>query len=73
VIWTDGWTAALTGTIAVSVWLAAIWNKPSHTEHNDCACGESHRNESIVNDTLFAMSGLWLIAGWNDRQCPRAD
>lgn len=59
------------GGVLFLLWLAAIWNKPSHRDIKDCECGESHDAESLVSDTLYAMSGLWLIAGWNTTQCHR--
>lgn len=72
--WTPGWTAAAFATVLFIVWCAAIWNKPTHRNYVDCDCDESHRSEAIMADSLYALSGLWIVAGWHTGdQCPNKD
>jgi hypothetical protein len=65
---TPGWIAFTALAVPALLWLAAIWNKPSHRIvacDDGCDCGLPHRQEALMSDTLFAMSGLWLIVGWH--------
>lgn len=62
-----GWFTFTGFVLLAVVWLAAIWNRPSHRIldcDDGCGCGQPHRREAILSDTLFAMSGLWLLVGW---------
>ena len=61
--------AGLVLIAAFCLWIAAIWTKPSHQDWTNCECGHPHERESIMTDSFYAMSGLWLIAGWGDKPC----
>lgn len=66
---TEGWYAAIFLLIPFAIYCAVIWNKPTYRHHEACeGCGESHSDEALFSDGLYAMTGLWLIAGWP--QCP---
>jgi hypothetical protein len=63
-----GWVGLAIIAVMFTFWLAAIWNKPGHRDvacDDGCDCGLPHRQEALMSDTLFAMSGLWLIVGWD--------